>query len=273
VIHQALCIGINAYGHGSDLSGCVNDARDWEDEFIRRGAEPVVTMTDAGATRENMLNAMRGLVGALKYGETGVITYSGHGTYVPDTGGDEADRRDEALCPVDLWDNGVITDDTLYEIFSAKAYGARLVFISDSCHSGTINRFASALTGSESVGDRPARAVRFLPPGAWEDPNVLAPYRSVARVTTLGVSRTTALLLAGCRDFEYSYDAWWPTTGGDWRANGAFTAVALDVLKGLPEGATYQQWHAAIRTMLPSTDYPQTPMLTGTYDQRNWKVF
>lgn len=271
MIQQALCIGINAYGHGSDLSGCVNDAMDWKAELAGRGAN-VAHMLDAEATGANMLGAMRVLVGSLKYGETGVITYSGHGTYVPDRDGDEVDRRDEALCPVDLWDNGVITDDTLYEIFSARAYGARLVFVSDSCHSGTVNRLAPPLIPVDAE-DRPPRAVRFLPPGAWEDPNVLAPYRSVARVASLGVSRTSALLLAGCRDFEYSYDAWFQDEADGWRANGAFSAVALDVLKGLPEGATYQQWHAAIRTMLPSTDYPQTPMLTGTYDQRNWKLF
>jgi metacaspase-1 len=47
------------------------------------------------------------------------------------------------------------------------------------------------------------------------------------------------------------------------RPNGAFTFVALNALKRLPKSATYQGWFDAIRKLLPSRQYPQSPNLYG----------
>jgi metacaspase-1 len=283
MIDLALCIGINAYGHGMDLAGCVNDAQDWQAALGERGADTRL-LIDSQATRGAILAGMTALVANLDRGQTGVITYSGHGTWVPDADGDEPDRRDEALCPADVWDSAVITDDELYEIFAFRAYGSRLIFISDSCHSGSVNRFAPAL-GYHMVDPaetplalrtdpRPTRLARYLAPETFlagerlERAKVIARYQPVR-----GASRTTALTLSGCRDIEYSYDAWFPAPDGGQRANGAFTRVALDTLRRMPPIATYRDWHTEIRRMLPSADYPQEPQLSGTYDQKRWTLF
>lgn len=281
MIDLALSIGINQYGNGADLAGCVNDALDWSATLKSRGAQ-VHTVTDRQATGHHLVELMRELVGSLRRGQTGVITYSGHGTWVPDLDGDEADRRDEALCPADVWDNGVITDDLLFQIFSARAYGTKLVFISDSCHSGTVNRFAGPLLyhvvdrkatvdGSWDVDNRPVRLARFLAPGAFLRGAKLEAAKAIG-AAIVSRSRTSALTLSGCRDVEYSYDAWFPTPGGGQRANGAFTRVALDALRTMPEIASYRDWHAAIRRTLPSMDYPQEPQIQGTYEQKNWRL-
>jgi hypothetical protein len=282
MIDLALCIGINAYGNGADLAGCVNDALDWSSALRTRGAQ-VHNLTDAGATGGAMTALMREMISTLRRGQTGVITYSGHGTWVPDRDGDEADGRDEAICPVDLWDNGVITDDQLFELFTARAYGSRLIFISDSCHSGSVNRFAGPLlyhvvdrkTTVEGwdVDNRPVRLTRFLAPSAFLKGGALERAQAIGRATARGVSRSSALTLTGCRDDEYSYDAWFPTPGGGQRANGAFTWVALDTLKKMPAISTYRDWHVEIRRSLPSVDYPQEPQLAGTYDQKRWGLF
>jgi hypothetical protein len=81
------------------------------------------------------------------------------------------------------------------------------------------------------------------------------------------LSRGTALLISGCADTEFSYDA---SFAG--RPNGAFTRVALDALSKLGGDATYADWHTAIRATLPSADYPQTPQLMATRHQRRWRV-
>jgi hypothetical protein len=152
------------------------------------------------------------MVSALRRGQTGVITYSGHGTWVPDLDGDEADRRDEAICPVDLWDTGVVTDDRLYEIFSERAYGAKLIFISDSCHSGSVNRMAGPLLyhvvdrkatadGEWDVDNRPVRLVRYLAPSAFLSGEHLASAQAIGRAA-VSRSRTSALTFTGCRDIE-----------------------------------------------------------------------
>lgn len=264
----ALCIGINDYpGTGNDLAGCVNDAQDWGAEFTRRGFT-VSTLLDRKATGKGMREAIAQIIGRGKSGDTLIIQYSGHGSFVPDEDGDEADGTDECLCPWDISSKGPITDDELSEILGRRAPGVRLVMISDSCHSGTVARFAPITTPATMKGARaPARKVRFLPP---------ATYLSARQITRLGPrsmrpasppGRHNGLLLAGCQDTEYSYDAWF-----EGRANGAFTFVALRELKHLPANATYQDWFNAIRKVLPSQQYPQKPNLFGTAAMKKWKV-
>ena len=64
-----------------------------------------------------------------------VIYYTGHGTQVKDTNGDEEDGFDEALVFVD----GNVIDDTLVEtLIKQKNSTNKCVLISDCCHSGTI---------------------------------------------------------------------------------------------------------------------------------------
>jgi Caspase domain len=173
---RALCIGINDYpGTGSDLSGCVNDAQDWAGMLKGRGFE-VTTMLDKNATKANMASAMTELVRGAAYGDLAVITYSGHGTWVPDQDGDEADQRDEALCPYDINRGNFLVDDELYDIFQQRQRGARIVFISDSCHSGTVSRMAQA------IGDNPVR-VRFLPPETFLSSKALEVARHIPRAS------------------------------------------------------------------------------------------
>jgi metacaspase-1 len=255
----ALCIGINNYpGTQNDLNGCVNDAEDWAKELAKRGFG-VTTLLDKQATKQAISEGMQAVIAEAKSGDPVVITYSGHGTWEADEDGDEPDLRDEALCPYDLG-AGPLLDDTLYEIFSERARGVRLVFISDSCHSGSVNRYFNDR-------DEPRR-IRFLAPEEYpKNKDRLRSLRTLERAPVRAGSRGSALLLSGCQDIEYSYDAYFGS-----RPNGAFTRAALDTLKKLPDGGTYRDWYKLIRTRLPSSAYPQTPRIVGTSSQRGWPV-
>ncbi len=266
---RALCIGINDYpGTGSDLSGCVNDANDWAAVFKGYGFE-VARMLDRQATGQAMRAAMTELVSGARKGDSVVIQYSGHGSYVPDEDGDEPDGTDECLCPYDIQSKGPITDDELFEIFSRCERGVKIVLISDSCHSGTVARFAPIVTPpTMRAKNAPQRKVRFLPPA------VFLSKRAVSRLGTSRALRRSsppgrygALLMAGCQDTEYSYDAFFQG-----RPNGAFTFVALQQLKTLSAKASYRTWYKAIRKALPSQQYPQTPNLFGSSTMKRWKV-
>jgi hypothetical protein len=79
--------------------------------------------------------------------------------------------------------------------------------------------------------------------------------------------RGTALLMSGCQDTEFSYDA---NFAG--RPNGAFTYVALRALQSMSRTANYTAWHRAIRQSLPTQQYPQSPNLYGTTTQKRWRV-
>jgi metacaspase-1 len=266
----ALCIGINNYpGTDSDLSGCINDVNDWAKVFTQHGFT-VKKLTDKDATKKNILGGIKSMIDAAEKGDSVLLQYSGHGTYVPDKNGDETDGTDECLCPYDLYTNGPITDDELSDLFTAKKNGVKLVFFSDSCHSGTVSRFAPISTPPTTNGAKaPARKVRFLPPANFlsaKDINKLGSLRTFRTATPPG--RYGSLLISGCQDVEYSYDAWFNN-----RPNGAFTFVALATLAKLKAGATYQDWFKAIRKVLPSQQYPQSPNFYGSATMKNWKIF
>ena len=141
---KAICIGINDYpGTGSDLSGCVNDAKDWQAALAQRGFA-VDMLLDSQATKQTMYDQIRILVKEARPQDLVVITYSGHGSWVPDLDSDEPDARDEVLCPYDISQNRPFTDDELHSIFAERDRGVRIVLISDSCHSGSVIRLAPA---------------------------------------------------------------------------------------------------------------------------------
>jgi metacaspase-1 len=245
ITRRALCIGINRYPSPNTLAGCVNDARAWG-ELLTGLKYQASYLLDGAATKEGIIAALKKIVAATKSGHAAVITYSGHGTRVVDRSGDEADGYDEAICPVDCMSGQVITDDELYEIFAAQADGADIMFISDSCHSGTVTR-----------GESGGVCERFIHPaaifGADTDraqiDQVLAP-RADRPAIVVG--------LEACRPTEYSYDA---VIGG--RPCGAYTHHALAAYRQLDAGATRADWHRAISGRLPSVEYPMHPQIEG----------
>lgn len=266
----ALCIGINDYpGTQSDLAGCVNDANDWSKALKKRGFTTSVLL-DAQATGAGIRAAMRSLLGAAKTGDVVVIQYSGHGSFVPDEDGDEPDGTDECICPHDINANGPITDDELFAIYDEKEKGVKLIIVSDSCHSGTVARFAPIVTPAATKGKNPPRRlVRFLPPSTFlakREIDKLGVRRAARASSPPG--RYAALLLSGCQDTEYSYDAYFQN-----RPNGAFSFVALAALATLSANATYADFFKAIRKKLPSQQYPQSPNLFGSSAMKQWKVF
>jgi hypothetical protein len=260
---KALCIGINDYpGTGNDLSGCVNDANDWASELKGRGFT-VSILLDAMATRAAMVAAIGGMIQGAVKGDTLILTYSGHGTWVPDRNGDEPDGRDEALCPYDLSTKGALLDDDIHALFSRRVAGVRIVLISDSCHSGSVTR------GLDEELDPGMPKIRFMPPEAWMPKDQLPPAQLRTVAPRAGFTRAGGdLLLAGCQDTEYSWD-----TSFNGRPNGAFTFYALKALRDAKPPATYEAWFNKIRAYLPSTRLPQSPQIFGTKSARRFKVF
>jgi hypothetical protein len=279
VTKRGLCIGCNYVGTSAALAGAVNDAFDWNAALGERDFE-VSMLVDGDCTRAAMLNEMATLVQETGPDDLAVITWSGHGSWQVDRDGDEPDRRDEVICPVDYSRAGMISDDDLYRVFTSGHRWARVVFISDSCHSGSVNRLAGPLTWQlREITEDPVttehvlpdyRRAKFLPPAAWIDnEDDLAAATIAQHAPARGRPRASALLMAGCKDSQTAMDAWF-----DSRANGAFTYAALKALRELPEQSTYRQWMRQINTYLPSVDFPdQAPQLEGSSGQRRWLLF
>lgn len=248
----ALIVGINDYpGTGSDLSGCVNDALDWEEVLSGRGYETTVLL-DGQATKANIVEELWTHILKLRYRDKFVFTFSGHGTWVPDQDGDEIDGRDEALCCHEVWNGGILTDDEMHFIFEKTPYGAQTTVLSDSCHSGTVAR------GFQKDGPATKSGPRFLSPA--DLPTIPVTEKQAVEAETRIVrarSRPGPVLISGCDDPEFSYDAWF-----NGRPNGAFSRAAIDTLS--PDVRSFREWHRRIRSILPSPAYPQSPQLGAT---------
>lgn len=257
---HAFCIGINDYpGTHNDLRGCVNDARDWANLFRVQGYSTEI-ITDKSATVLEGRKILTKLVElSHKYGPEfkGVLQFSGHGTHVLDRDGDEINGRDEALCMY----NGLIIDDEIRGIFQGFHKDANLWIITDCCHSGTITRqFMSAVCDSP-VYIKP----RYMPPedAMSVDLNLRAKHSIVQPLE----EDMNEILLTGCLDTEYSYDAYI-----DSKFQGAMSYFAKRALRHNPN-MTFEQLHQAIKRSLPSRNFPQTPQLEGKDQNKSSLIF
>lgn len=251
--NYALCVGLNYPGTSAALRGCVNDANDWADALRARRYDVAVVLEP---TKQELIANLLGIIERASYGSRIVFTYSGHGTWVPDADGDEPDGRDEALVCSDYRQGGILLDDELLSIFGMRKYGVRAVILSDSCHSGSVSRFAGSASKAGTA------VARFMPPGEFLSDEDKARATAVEGVPPRGTPRKGTVLISGCADPEYSYDA-----SFNGRANGAFTYYAL---QALGKSRHFSEWYRNIRKALPTTQYPQTPQLTAAPHQRYW---
>ena len=138
---RSIHIGLNhvdpaAYGGwAGTLKACEFDARDMCDLATSRGFQTYQLLTTQ-ATSRALFNALDDAAAALAPGDFLFLTYSGHGGQVPDSNGDEEDGLDETWV---LYDRQVI-DDELYGAWAKFQPGVRIFVLSDSCHSGTVDR-------------------------------------------------------------------------------------------------------------------------------------
>ncbi len=264
---RAVLIGINKYQvPGSDLNGCVNDVKNLSGvlkTYYGFADKDITTLTDLKATKKAMQTAIQKLIVGGKKGDTLLLHYSGHGSNVPDDNGDEADHRDEILCPTDLDWKDTLRDDWLRKIFNKLRKGVSLTVIMDCCHSGTITR-------AILPPDAPVRE-RFLPCPldfmATESGRKLrGTVRGQLTKASKGKSRKSDIvhaeiperLITGCRSTQTSADA---HIGGTY--NGALTYYLVESIKETEGRLTYRELHRRTTAKLKAEDFDQVPQLEG----------
>jgi metacaspase-1 len=263
---RALLVGINRYKiPGADLRGCVNDVKNLRavlTAYHGFAARDVATLTDFAATTKAMRDAIAKLVKGARKGDALLFHYSGHGANVPDNDGDEADRRDEILCPTDLDWKDPLLDDWLRKTFDALPAGVNLTVIMDCCHSGTNTR-------AILPPDAPI-IPRYLP-NPW-DLMAAESGRKLKGKTTGSLRRSAParrkkdivaanipeVLVTGCRDDQTSADA---HIGGSF--NGALTYNLVATIKAARGKLTYRELHAGALKRLKRDAFSQVPQLEG----------
>jgi hypothetical protein len=152
----ALLIGIDKYKDPAipTLSGCVNDAANWEDVLLRKfgfAKADILKLTNAQATKAAVKEAFqKHLVAQATADTVVVIAVSSHGSQVFDESGDETtDGLDETFV---LYDSNIRTDQGPHNQLIDDEVGAliadlnrktqHVVLVADSCFSGTVTRAA-----------------------------------------------------------------------------------------------------------------------------------
>lgn len=252
---KALLVGIDKYPDPRDgLRGCVNDVRLMEEtlrgEYGFSGKSDIRVLTDSQATTGAILDGLSWLVAGTAPGDSLVFHYSGHGSQVPDAlhGDETSDGLDEILCPYDLdWDRP-LTDDHLAAACAGVPREALFTVILDCCHSGTGLRETAV---ARPCG--PARP-RFIP--SPSDP--FPPARRPVRRFGVSVTKTSAVLLAACREDQTCADA---PIGAAW--HGAHTYYLCRALRHANWIATYRALAASMGDALARAGFDQVPQLEG----------
>lgn len=263
---KALCVGINDYPYdGSDLNGCVNDARAWARLLIEHfdfDRNEVRLLLDDEAGREQVVDGLAWLLEGAAPGDMFVFSISAHGTYVVDESGDERERYDEALCPHDSQDH-LIVDDELRTIFEKVPTESNLVVIADTCHSGTVTR---SNPGMPTPDDR---RVRFLNPSLRDAATLSRPWLAQTNHERIyDESAMKEVLLSGCAASEYSYDA---LIDGSY--HGAMTYYALEIIREADYDLTYEELHDSLNHKLDDAGFPQHPRLEGPAHNKLRRAF
>ena len=161
---RALLIGIDDYpAPVPRLHGCVADIAAFERLLRSRAAAAgdvaeVVTLTDAQATRANVIAAFRDHLATAAEGDTALVYYSGHGSQeraLPEHAHLEPDGLNETLVLHDSRGPGgldLADKELAVLVREVSATGAHVTAILDCCHSG------SGIRAAEEDGVRVRRA-------------------------------------------------------------------------------------------------------------------
>ena len=263
---RAVLIGINKYQvPGADLRGCVNDVTNLQKalrDHYGFASKDITVLTDLKATKKAMQAAIQKLVAGGKKGDVLLLHYSGHGSNVPDDNGDEADKRDEILCPTDLDWKDPLRDDWLRKAFDKLKPGVGLTVIMDCCHSGTNTRAILPF-------DAPIKE-RYLP-SPWDlvatesGRKLRGAVTSELRVSPRAKRKRSdsvhadicELLITGCRDTQTSADAFIKGT-----YNGALTYFLVESIQEARGKLSYRELHTRTLAKLKG-EYDQVPQLEG----------
>jgi hypothetical protein len=301
-----LFVGINAYSGGiTPLKGCVNDAIKMREAMTTKfgfNTADTTLLTDASGTRDGILANLKKYEALAGAGDIFVFHYSGHGTLFPDKFSEEKDettliymeapdedgvmeviyerdRYDSALVPYDArsrtsgkpWRN-LILDDELYAILgSITRKGAQVVLISDSCHSGSIDKAKTP----DDVTRRAESLATVFGVRRFSELDIEEPAETRS-TRTPPPAKGLYLAMTGSKDDEFSLDA---------RINGVpmglFTATLLSKIPAVaPRKSvtmTYEQLMSlvspAVAAQAGKWDNNQNPQLRTDFGNPKMALF
>ena len=274
---RALLIGINDYINGPehwDLRGCVNDVHMTREVLRTRFGFPdenIKILLDREATAANIVGLFEDwLIEEAEPEDIVYIHFSGHGSRISDSDGDEEDGWDELLCPADVVprdETTMIIDDQLGELLG-RIRAQSVTTVLDACHSGTGTRDVSLSRPRFIDLHNESSAVPATTRGlALSDPaGALSSFQEGAATTSTQIETVAAntgqrVTISGCKADQTSADAWIQEN----LYAGALTYNLTRNMAAAPPGITYRELMDKVRRDM-ATKYYQTPQVEGDID-------
>lgn len=218
----------------------------------------IITLINEQATKKGILDAIQSLKSKIKKGDIVVIHYSGHGQQIFDDNGDEADGLDEALVPYDAFakyshnyqGENHIRDDQLEQIINQyrNIVGAKgqVLFIMDSCHSGSMTRGGLARGGMGA-----------LVPSDWVD------NQQQQEQSASGLFQATEKLAEDAAPFVMISGASASELNYEYQGQGSLSYAFAKAMGRLGDGFTYRQLFANILSQMQVIAPKQNPVIEG----------
>ncbi len=216
----SLHIGVNHldadhYGSRGLLKSCERDAFALHKIAWMRGFDSKRLSTE-DSTRDRVISEIQHLSGKAKAGDFVWITYSGHGSQIPDLDSDEGDDLDETWCLHDAQ----LLDDEIYRLLCSFEPGVRICLLTDSCHNQTIfkGKFTEGLGPMKALSTKQAMEAFERNTEFYEGIS-----QSLKQQPKLGLS-ASLIVLSPCEDHDFAVPSEFSLS--------EFTAWIKFVLKG-----------------------------------------
>ena len=234
--YRSILFGLNYENTNYSLNGCVNDVINTA-QFLteKMGFKCDMYTTNESTTSLNIIQklyqlAIESHTHKLKYVW---IHYSGHGTHVLDKSKDELDGQDECIVPSDF---NLISDDIIKDIFKSFRKHTKIIFVCDSCHSGTIGDLTYSWGGNIS---------------GKENNNVF---------------KNKIICISGCKDDQTASDAYLLNElENKYQYSGAMSKYLLDILHETDENNIFKIV-GLLKEQLKENKFSQIPKITSSYD-------
>ena len=239
---RALLIGCNYTATPAvQLSGCINDVVNVRNTLIDAYGYPdsnIFMLRDDDKlrlpTKANILTSLSQIVAISQPSDMVWVHYSGHGTQIRDTNGDEVDKLDECIVPCNYNVAGIITDDELYAIINNAKCQMMICF--DSCNSGTVCDLQYSINYNNGVLAKSANSTRSV-----ANPNII--------------------MMSGCRDPQTSADAYDNMAK---KGVGAFTQTLLETLRISDHNIAILPLYTKLCANLKAYGFTQIPVLSSS---------
>lgn len=231
---KALLIGINYTGTEYQLSGCINDIININSKLIsqfgfsQNNIQLLTDDTSAKPIKNNILTYFKNLLLNSTTGDQLFFAFSGHGSNILDTNGDEYDGYDEMIVSKDL--QGITDDELKIIIQQYLKKDVSLFALFDSCHSGTILDLKYQYLDSNN-------------------------YDNSTINTKVSETDGNIIMISGCMDKQTSADAYINN-----KSQGAMTWSFIETIN-TKSNLSWKELICNMRNLLKTSEYEQIPQL------------